>query len=87
MHYDVHVESLYVHNRQVLLIGDNSCQGILALTGYLSLCTVITVIMVMLLRNFGPYWISIGVYCYNRFYGNAVKEFWALLDIYRCALL
>jgi hypothetical protein len=41
----------------------------------------------MLLRNFGPYWISIAVYCYNRFYGNAVKEFWALLDIYRCVLL
>jgi hypothetical protein len=41
----------------------------------------------MLLRNFGPYWISIAVHCYNRFYGNVVKEFWALLDIYRCVLL
>jgi hypothetical protein len=43
------------------------------------MCVVITVAMVMLLMDFGPYEIIfINVCCYNRCHGNAVNGFWAL---------
>jgi hypothetical protein len=50
------------------------------------MCVVITVAMVMLLRDFGSYGIIfMNVCCYNRCYGNAVKGFWVSWDnIYDC---
>jgi hypothetical protein len=51
-------------------------------------CVVITVIMVTLLRDFGPYgiiFVNMCVCYYNRHHGNAVKGFWAIWDnIYEC---
>jgi hypothetical protein len=42
------------------------------------MCVVITVAIVMLLRDFGPYVIFLNVCCYNRC--HVVKGFWALRD-------
>jgi hypothetical protein len=42
---------------------------------------VITVAMVMLLTEFGPYGIIfMNVCCHNCCHGNALKEFWDLWD-------
>jgi hypothetical protein len=50
------------------------------------MCVTVTVVMVMLLRDFGPYGIMfMNMCCYNRCHGNAINEFWALRDdIYEC---
>jgi hypothetical protein len=47
---------------------------------------VTTVAMVMPSKDFGPYGVIFMNVCYNRCHGNAVKGFWALWDIYECAL-
>jgi hypothetical protein len=38
---------------------------------FMNVCVFISVVVVMLFRDFGPYWIMFtNVCCYNRYHGN-----------------
>jgi hypothetical protein len=58
----------------------NVCIFITVAMGFMLVCSVITVaIIVILLRDFEPYGILfINVCCYDRCHGNIVKGFWSL---------